>query len=418
MSAYLPDMRSFAFVPMVLLACASSSPDADGDDSSGSTGEPSTTALPSTSSPSTTSPSTTNPSTTDPTDATTDVDPDTGDDSSGDDGSTGEPVPEGVPLFIAQGHMGRTTISCDRGQTWIADQSLDDAVRCFDGIDCDHHVGSATGLRFGDGAFIATWGWGTEGNVARTTDGITWETVMTGPTFSGTAYGSDTFVAGSRETQRSTDGGATWSDPIDTGLTQWTPRGIGFANVDGGRFVIGGGGNNEGDVVVSSDAGATWWHPEAVPLECGDGIRSIVSDGAAIVIVRYGGEGTELCVSHDAGTTFEAIDLGDVWFESRAVHDGEQFVVYSGGEAWRSSDGDNWAATPTEPAITPGALAIDEQGNFVAVRGGWQVWYENQEIYRSADGITWEVLAPEAFTGSHPVNHIAFGHVASTTACD
>jgi len=107
-----------------------------------------------------------------------------------------------------------------------------------------------------------------------------------------------------------------------------------------------------------------------------------------------------------------------VWFESRALHDGEAFVVYANGEAWRSTDGDEWTSTPTQPAITPGALAIDELGNFVAVRGGWQVWYENQEFYRSTDGISWEVLAPGTFTGSHPVNHIAFGHVASTTACD
>jgi hypothetical protein len=417
MSAYPPDMRSFAFVPAVLLACASASPDADDGESSGSTDDPTTSAGPSTSSPSTTSPSTSDP-TTDPTEPTTGVDPDTGIATTGTDESTGEPVPEGVPLFIAQGHMGRTTISCDRGLTWIADHSLDDATHCFDELDCDHHVGSATGLRYGDGAFIATWGWGTEGNVARTTDGITWETVMTGPTFSGTAYGAGTFVAGSRETQRSEDGGATWGAPIDTGLTQWTPRGIGFADVDGGRFVIGGGGNNEGDVVVSSDAGASWWHPDPLPLACGDGIRSIVSDGAAIVIVRGGGTGPELCVSHDAGTSFAEIDLGEVWFESRALHDGEAFVVYANGEAWRSTDGDEWTSTPTQPAITPGALAIDELGNFVAVRGGWQVWYENQEFYRSTDGISWEVLAPGTFTGSHPVNHIAFGHVASTTACD
>lgn len=406
-------MRTSACVALVVVACTAASPEGDVSDSSGSSGAAPTTT--------TTGPSTSAPTTTTPAEATTDTPADTGDSDSdpdtGTDESTGAPPQTGTPIFIAQGHMGRTTISCDRGLTWIADQSLDDAVRCFDKIDCDHHAGSATGLRYGDGAFIATWGWGTEGNVARTTDGTTWEIVMTGPTFSGTAYGAGAFVAGAREAPRSLDGGVTWNDPIDTGLTQWTPRGIGFADVDGGRFVIGGGGAGEGDVVLSSDAGASWWHPDAFDSACGDGIRSIISDGEAIVIVRGGGEGPELCVSHDAGTTFDAIDLGEVWFESRAVHDGDRFVVYANGEAWRSSDGDTWEATPISGDILPGALAIDDMGNFVAVRGGWQTWYDSQEFYRSTDGIQWEALAPGSFTGSHPVNHIAFGWLEDAAAC-
>ncbi len=330
--------------------------------------------------------------------------------------STGIPQPSGVPLFVAQGHMGRTTISCDRGQTWIHDHSLDDAVRCFDGIDCDHDEGAGTGLVFGDGAFLTTWGWGTEGNIARSTDGITWDVVVTGPTFAGLAFGDGVFVTGGHDALRSADLGVTWADPVDTGLTQWTPRGIGWAPTAGGRFVIGGGGD-VGDVVVSSDGGASWWHPDAAPIECGSSIRSIVASDDTIVIVRPGGAGAELCVSHDAGVEFTAIDLGDVYFESRAMWTGEAFLVWANGAMWSSTNGDDWTSTALQPAINLGPVARDDAGNFVAVRGGWQVWYESQEFYRSTDGVTWETLAPGTFTPSHPMNHIAFGYVDATDAC-
>lgn len=69
--------------------------------------------------------------------------------SSGDDGGsteTGEPTPDGVPMFVAQGHAGRTTISCDDGLSWVAHQSDDDTLDCFDPYDCDHDAGAGRGI--------------------------------------------------------------------------------------------------------------------------------------------------------------------------------------------------------------------------------------------------------------------------------
>lgn len=334
-------------------------------------------------------------------------------------GSTGAEVPDGVPVFVAQGHMGRTTISCDGGQTWIAEQSLDDTVRCFDGIDCDHHEGSATGIGFGGGAFVATWGWGTEGNIRRSTNGVDWEIALTGPTFAGTAFGNDVFVAGAPTPQRSLDFGAQWTELAPSTIDTYTPRGIGFVAAGGGSFVLAGGGSGDGDVVLSADAGDSWWHPDTLPVPCGDGVRGIHGKGELVVLARSGGaDGPEVCVSSDGGHVWNVVDLGDVYLESRMILADDTFMIWSAGERWSSTDGAQWSSTPTEPAITIGAVGRDDEGHFVAVRGGWQVWYESQEFYRSDDGITWDVLQPGTFVGSHPVNHIAFGRVdAATSAC-
>ena len=54
-----------------------------------------------------------------------------------------------TPMFVAQGFVGRTTISCDDGRTWVADHSDDEAMRCFSatpGSDCDHNGQRAMGL--------------------------------------------------------------------------------------------------------------------------------------------------------------------------------------------------------------------------------------------------------------------------------
>ena len=46
-----------------------------------------------------------------------------------------------VPVFVAQGHLGRLMVSCDDGHTFVANQSADDNEECWgpDGVpDCDH----------------------------------------------------------------------------------------------------------------------------------------------------------------------------------------------------------------------------------------------------------------------------------------
>ena len=95
-------------------------------------------------------------------------------------------------MFVAQGLMGRLTVSCDDGHTWIANQSWDlagDALVCgstepvdcyadsstcsylgWNGCvtgtcDCLHHPGFSKGVAYGNGHFVATFGWGHPGSV-------------------------------------------------------------------------------------------------------------------------------------------------------------------------------------------------------------------------------------------------------------
>ncbi|HXK16308.1 MAG TPA: hypothetical protein VNG33_00790, partial [Polyangiaceae bacterium] len=120
-----------------------------------------------------------------------------------------------VGVFVGQGHEGRITRSCDDGLTFPYNHSADDTFRCFIDADhdCDHSENAGRGLAFGDGAFVATWGWGHPGKLQRSTDGKAWDDVMTAtPTFADIAYGNSLFVACANPTRVSSDG-KTW----DTG---------------------------------------------------------------------------------------------------------------------------------------------------------------------------------------------------------
>ncbi len=341
-------------------------------------------------------------------------DDEAGDSETGDDdGETGgDPPPDGaVPAFVAQGHMGRTMVSCDDGQTWTADTSLDDAVRCFEPLDCDHHVGSATGLTYGDGLFVATWGWGTEGQVQTSADGVEWTTVLTGPTFNGTAWGNDTFLAGAKFPYRAAADAQEWVELPDSGLNEWTPRGIGFVDVDGGRFVLGGGGGDSGDVVVSATAGDQWEHPSGFDPACGASIVGIGGGNGVIIIAAHDSSGVDACVSTDAGLSFVTVDLpealnGAPWWT------GTEFVGFGNDGRLTSPDGLQWSSTPyasSHPPLT--AIGRSPNGTYIAQRDGWLVWYEQQSLYRSDDGLTWTELAAGSFVGGHPIRRLTFGYV-------
>ncbi len=316
-----------------------------------------------------------------------------------------------MPALIAQGHMGRTMLSCDDGRTWIADTSLDADVRCFDPLDCDHHEGSATGVTYGEGVFVATWGWGTEGNVQTSVDGVDWTTVLTGPTFAGTAWGSETFVAGSRTPYRAGPLAQRWSELGDSGLMEWTPRGIGYVDVDGGRFVLGGGGDT-GDVVVSATLGEDWQRPLGVSSDCGRSIAGISGGGGVIVIASNVSDGVEACVSTDAGVSFVDVELPER-LRSAPFWTGEQFVGFGATARYTSPDGLRWSSQAYPSGdMSLAAIARTAEGTYVATRGAWQQWYEQQIMYRSRDGLSWESIGPGAFVGGHPIRHIEFGYVA------
>lgn len=357
-----------------------------------------------------------------PVDAGRGADPEPGPDAgpTGADAAAAEPPTDGtVPMFVASGHMGRTTISCDDGRTWVADRSFDDAARCFTGgLDCDHHPGAARGIAWGDGWFFTTHGWGAGGAVRRSRDGVEWEPLTDGTTFGGVAFGAGTLLGGAREPRVSADHGESWTDGGPTGLSVWSIRRTAFADHDGGRFVMVA--SNDGlEVVLSSDGGASWWHPERIPGECGAGIqdRGGIAHGAGTLLI-VGGNGLA-CRSTDGGATWTAHRVAGA-VDSHLVWTGDRFAVWSEGTVHTSPDGASWTAAPTEPAdLVLGAVAHSpETGTFVAVNRGWQRWYGQQRFYRSADGVSWESLNEDAFVGSHPVRFLAFGRGEASVACE
>jgi hypothetical protein len=290
--------------------------------------------------------------------------------------------------------------------------------RCFDGVDCDHHPGRAKGIVFHHGWFVRTNGWGPPGAVRRSRNGITWEETLEGTTFGGIATSSDgasdgVVLVGARTPRRSVDDATSFVDSENEAIAGWNVRRAGHA---AGHFVIVG---NDGTEVGVSTDGVRWTAPSTIDASCGGGIQNdggIAGIGDAMVIV--GGNGT-VCRSTDGGATWttHALPGGATPSSSDVISTGSELLVWAGGEVLRSSDGASWTSTPTEPRITVGAVARSPSGTFVAVRGGWNTWNDEQRFYRSTDGVRWEELPLEAARRSHPIGWIAWGEIDASIAC-
>lgn len=336
----------------------------------------------------------------------------------GGEGGGGGPPAGLVPMFVAQGHVARTILSCDDGQSWIEDQSDDDTIRCFEsGFDCDHHPGAANGIVWHDGAFFATFGWGMPGGVRRSRDGIAWEEVLAGTTFGGLAAGAGRVIGAARTPSASVDGGDTWTDLPEIPLQNiYNVRESTFAPYAEGRFVLVG---NDGDarfIAVSSNGGDSFDLP-AVPAACNISFYRSggIAFGAGAIVVSAGGP--EACLSTDGGGTWSVVDVGGT-FESSILWSGGSFWAWGGGQVFTSADGAAWASQPMTPGnVDIGPAAVSPGGTFVAVRAGWNQWYDSQRFYRSTDGVSWTEVAAGSFSGGHPIVHVAFGYGEPSASC-
>lgn len=331
-------------------------------------------------------------------------------------GGSGGAHPGLVPIFVAQGHVGRTMISCDRGKTWVANRSDDDSVVCFqNGVDCDHNPGAANGIAAGDGYFYATFGWGMPGSVRRSHDGVTWEKVVNDTTFGGMAFGAGKVLAGSRHPRVSADDGATWTELAEVPLSIWNIREVAFAAHDTGRFVLVGNDGDTRQIAISSDGGKAWTLPK-VPDGCDVSFYRSggIAYGNGVLLVTDGG--AHVCRSTDGGDTWTAGDIGGT-IESQLLWTGKEFMGWGGGMLRRSADGVSWKSQAISPNVNIGTAAVSDDGAFVAAGGGWDTWYAKQKFFRSDDGVTWQELSAGSFVGSHPITAMTFGWAMPSAAC-
>ena len=329
--------------------------------------------------------------------------------------SGGAGAPSGlVPAFMALGHLGRTTVSCDDGRTWIRDRSQDETSECWgdnNEPDCDHSEYAGRGLVYAMGGFVASWGWGTPGTLTRSTNGIDWTEVGTDtPTFAGIAFGKGTLVANSSPTWLSTDG-VEW-DEGGSSMLGALYRGIGFVDYDGGRFIaVGQDGSTLG--ISHSRDGRTFTRAASTD-GCGASFKGIAGANGHAVFASGGGN---VCWSDDGGANWTMVDLTSE-LDAGPIFTGTEFLVWSRGRVHWSADGKTWTNEALSSSnLRFGAVARSPEGTFVAVNGEWQEWYGSQHFYRSSDGKTWETLPATAFKGGHPITFMTFGYVEAGNGC-
>ncbi len=347
-----------------------------------------------------------------------------------------------VPLFVAQGSMGRTIVSCDDGRTWVGDHSWDNdgapflcgspaPKRCW--VDtcsyslegqcvaaecCNDTPDESKGVVYGDGKFVGTWGWGRPGALGASTDGLSW-TLSPGDTYGGIAFGGGRFIAASRAPVWSSDG-VHWqpTDPADfrgpDGGALWSVRSFAYGPYQGGgRFIAVATGAGR-DILISSD-GQRWWRPTQIPAGCGEDTffyGSILGGNDVFVIV---GESGNACRSTDGGLTWTMVPTGLSAIYSHGVWTGSAFQFW-GDDAFMvsSSDGLNWQKTRMTTPMRIGPVARSDSGTYVALGSVW-AGYENQEFLRSSDGLRWQPA--DAAVLGHPIFHLTFGAAAPSTLC-
>lgn len=318
------------------------------------------------------------------------------------------PPPPGTKMvFMASGHMGRTVMSCDGGQTWIRDRSDNDAARCWiDGpnyVECDHTASSSRGIDAGDGYFYANYGWGQNGSVRKSRDGITWTTIRTGGWGGGVAYAlGSVWSLWGYNWARSTNGGQTWSQlrgPFEGMEHPLTYRAGDIL------FAVG----RTPGIYLSRDGAATWEsHPDinhqwATHFAYGNGIHLMVGGSSA---TRSLNEGRNW--SHQANAISGSF-IG-------LAFDGTHFVGWTSSGRWRSADGVTWsqtAITNNSSLSLLGPIAYNpETRTYVSIPNHWARYYTGQKALYSTNGVNWTELSTSAFRGGHPINHIAVGSIA------
>lgn len=310
-------------------------------------------------------------------------------------------------VFFATGHMGRTLISCDGGSTWIKDRSDNNTNYCASN-DCDHTPYASVGADSNGGYLYTNNGWGVNGTLKRSRDGVNWTTIDSGSWGGGVAAGSNKIVhvkEGGTWTQSSVSN-ISWSKINDVVTTQISYPGV--FRVGGKIFVSGRGPL----LALSTDEGASWSNlPNAMS---GSTNRRKFAEGNGIVVATSFAHRQNLPTlgyvsrSTDQGQTWTSIELGSEI--TNLVFNGTHFMFISNGLVYKSTDGVSWTNTKMmiNGSVAPewwiGTVSYNpDTKTYAAINGGWATNYSSQYALKSTDGINWTKLVSPAFIGGHDI---------------
>ncbi|OQW53311.1 MAG: hypothetical protein A4S09_07925 [Proteobacteria bacterium SG_bin7] len=364
-----------------------------------------------------------------------------------------------VPVIVAQGFMGRTTISCDDGVTWINNRSFDlegsylvtppgqapKAVRCdADGTgkgatacytlaqngsytlspvcDCGHSSGFGKGVVVANGTIYANFGWGGQGALIGSTDGKVFKEVRheSYAGYSNILYGLGKFVLYDVYDNFTSIDGINWVPaPNYPGPGA---RAVAFYDYgNGGRFVAA----VDGNVMHVSSDGINW-HSVVPPANCTQGIGQAqkIAVGNGIAVMTSWQFGTS-CSSSDGGETWKISPIvsGDLLAhgmlgQTPGFANGKFLASYfdfNTGQSYRYSsvDGIKWVADKSNAFFGPNGVSM--KGSLIMTNGGM---YENQFLYRSTDnGITWKQIPTSNYIQGHGFTRFESGYIPANTLC-